>query len=327
MSVASGTVTFADRDMQMPYLHWDTARHQQKLSRAIHQENERHRKEKTKVESNLGGIRSRQRGLQLLRAQGKQPNSAFRLENKIKSLEPSRVAARKPPPRSATGAFASIMKRHGRFGKLPLWSVFVTDETGRIIAGTEIGQVLFDAAMLYEAMVTYQEKCLIKRYLNEDLPLHPRRTLEQTNEWTLGLSWHASARDQVLHRATRPKQLDFHSIDPFSKEWRDRIRKLPRLMMIDQLWMWVIDEQTIITCFPDHGDMNGYSHLEVPGIHRNIRDTIMKTGTGRIRSVLDLAMIIFGEVQISRSSMGGVNVGINILARCQSIHANTTCGR
>lgn len=294
----------------MPYLHWDTARHQLKLNQAIQKENERHRKEKCKLEDNFGGMRVRQRGLQLMRAQGKQPNSAFQLENKIKSLETTRGVPHKPAPRSATGAFASIMKRHGRFGRLPLWSVFLTEETGRIIAGTEIGQVLFDAAMLYEAMITHQETSLIKRYLNEDLPLHPRRTLEQTNEWTLGLSWHASSRDQVLHRATRPKQLDFHSIDPFSKEWKDRIRKLPRLMMIDQLWMWIVDEQTIITCFPDHGDLNGYGHLEVPGMHRSVRDTIMKNGTGRIKSVLDLALIVLGEVQISRSSMSGVNVGL-----------------
>jgi hypothetical protein len=294
----------------MPYLHWDTARHQLKVTEAINKENERHRKEMSTIEINRGGLRVRQRGLQQLRAQGKQPNSAFRLENRIKSLENSHGSSPKPPARSATGAFASILKRHGRYGKLPLWSVFVTDGAGRILAGTEIGQVLFDAAMLYEAMLTFQERSLIRKYLNADLPLHPRRTLEQTNEWTLGLSWHASARDQVLLRATKPKQLDFHSVDPFTREWKDRIRKVPRIMMIDQLWMWILDEQTIITCFPDHADLGGYNHLEVPGIHRNIRDTIMKSGKSQIRSVLDLAMIIFGDVQISRSSLGRVNVGM-----------------
>ncbi|KUI58053.1 hypothetical protein VP1G_05392 [Cytospora mali] len=294
----------------MPYLNWDTARHQFKINQAIQKENERHKVERSNIESKLGGPRVRQRGLQMLNAHSKQPNSAFRLENRTKSVEkPNNGEIPKPPARSATGAFASIMKRHGRFGKLPLWSAFITDEAGRIIAGTEVGQVLFDAAMMYEAMLTYQERSLIRKYMHNDLPLHPRRTLEQTNEWTLGLSWHASARDQVVHRATRPKQLDFQTVDPFTMEWSDRIRKLPRLMMIDQLWMWVIDDQTIITCFPDHGDLNGYCHLDVPGVHQNVRNAIVKYGTSRIQSVFDLAVIILGEVQVSRASMRGVNLG------------------
>lgn len=297
----------------MPYLHWDTARHQSKISEAMKQEMEKHRKEKTRVEQRMRGIRIRRRGLQLLNAQSKQPGSAFRLENRIKAPENDGAQRPKPPMRTATGAFANVMKRHGRFSKLPLWSVFVTDSTGRVIAGTAIGQVLFDAAMLYEAMDNYQEKSLIRKYLNKELPLHPRRSLEQSNEWTLSLSWHASARDQVVHRATRPKQLDFHAVDPFTKEWRDRIRKVPRLMMIDQLWMWIIDDQTIITCFPDHGDLHRYNHPEVPSLHRNIRDAIMKAGKGRIKCVFDLAVIILGEVQISRFSMGKVNVGIILL--------------
>lgn len=209
------------------------------------------------------------------------------------------------------------MKRHGRFGKVPLWSVFTTDDKGRVIAGTEIGQVLFDAAMLFEAMSTYREKSLIQKYLHEDPPLHPRRTLEQTNEWTLSLSWHASARDQVLHRATRPKQLDFHSVDPFTKEWKDRIRKVPRVMMIDQLWMWILDDQTIITCFPDHGDLSGHNNL--PGIHKAIRDALMKGGRGQTRTVFDVALVILGEAQISRASLYGVKVSLQALAIPESL--------
>lgn len=255
--------------------------------------------------------RVRHRGLQFLNAQSRQPGTAWRLENRTgsQSLTPVDSGTRgtpTPPKRTATGAFANIMKRHGRFGKVPLWSVFTTDDKGRVVAGTEIGQVLFDAAMVFEAMSTHREKSLIHKYLDEDPPLHPRRTLEQTNEWTLSLSWHASARDQVVHRATRPKQLDIHSIDPFTKEWRDRIRKVPRVMMIDQLWMWILDEQTIITCFPDDGDLNGQSGH--PGIHRSIRDALIKTGRSRIHSVFDVALAVLSEAQVARASLNSVKV-------------------
>lgn len=295
----------------MPFLNWDTARHQAKISQAVIDEKERQRKEKLQQERQLAGMRRfRHQGLQFLNAQSRQPGTAWRLENRMTFHAPTRSATRltpTPPKRTATGAFANIMKRHGRFGKVPLWSVFTTDDKGRVVAGTEIGQVLFDAAMVYEAMSTHREKSLIRKYLHEDPPLHPRRTLEQTNEWTLSLSWHASARDQVVHRATRPKQLDFHSADPLTSEWRDRVRKVPRVMMIDQLWMWILDEQTVVTCFPDQGDLSGHSYL--PGIHKNIRDALIKSGRGRVQTVFDVALVILGEAQISRASLNSVKAG------------------
>ncbi|KAI3392034.1 hypothetical protein diail_6330 [Diaporthe ilicicola] len=276
----------------MPYPHWDTARHQAKISDAVQKEEEKYKRDKIMNEHRLRGMRRvRQRGLQLLNAQSRQPGTEWRLENR--DPEKPRVVAPRPPQRTATGAFANIMKRQGRFAKLALWSVFTTDGAGRVIAGTEIGQVLFDAAVLYEAMSKHREKSLLRKYLHADPPLHPRRTLEQTNAWTLSLSWHASARDQVVHRATRPKQLDFHSVDPFTKEWRDRIRKLPRVMMIDQLWMWILDDQTIFTCFPDHGDLSHHDHL--PGIHSRIRDAVLKNGKGFPQDGNILVMQLFRQ--------------------------------
>lgn len=264
--------------------------------------------------------RVRHRGLQFLNAHSRQPQSAWRLENRIPSnlqhpppayavSAAASLMPAGPPKRTATSAFANIMKRHGRFGKVPLWSIFTTDGKGRVLAGRPLGQVLFDAAMLYETMTTYREKSLLRKYLHRDPPLHPRRTLEQTNEWTLSLSWHASARDQVVHRATRPKQLDFHNSavdEPFTEEWMDRIRKVPRVMMIDQLWMWILDDQTIVTCFPDNGDLSDNSHL--PGLHRCIRDALMKSTQGDIKTALDVALLVLSEAQISKASLTMIKV-------------------
>lgn len=340
----------------MPYLHWDTARHQVRMSQAVQSEADRHRKEKLLQEQQLAGMRRvRHRGLQFLNVQSRQPQSAWRLENRITSHQQhpqqqhhshshshnhhhnhhqssfsSSGAARiatspTPPKRTATGAFANIMKRNGRFGKVPLWSLFTTDDKGRVLAGRPLGQVLFDAAMLYETMTTYREQSLIRKYLHEDPPLHPRRTLEQTNEWTLSLSWHASARDQVVHRATRPKQLDFHSPvdEPFTKEWMDRIRKVPRVMMIDQLWMWILDDQTVITCCPDNGELseNGY----LPGLHKCIRDALMKSAQGHVKSALDVALLVLSEAQISRSSLTMINVSERVVFVCVCVYVCVVC--
>lgn len=304
-------------EFQMPYLHWDTARHQAQISQAVQSETERCRVEKLQQEQQLAGMRRfRHRGLQVLHARSRQPHTAWRLENRIYSnphhlasaSSAQRATPTASPKRTATGAFVSIMKRYGRFGKVPLWSMFTTDGKGRVLAGKPLGQVLFDAAMLYETMTMYREKSLIRKYLHEDPPLHPRRTLEQTNEWTLSLSWHASARDQVVHRATRPKQLEIHSAfdEPFTQEWMDRIRKIPRVMMIDQLWLWILDDQTVITCFPDNGDLSENCHL--PGLHRSIRDALMKSAQGHIKSALDVAILILTEAQISRSSLTMIKV-------------------
>lgn len=38
--------------------------------------------------------------------------------------------------------------------------------------------------------------------------------------------------------------------DEGCEQCEEDIRKLPRAIMVDQLWMWVLDKDTILTCFP-----------------------------------------------------------------------------
>jgi hypothetical protein len=70
-------------------------------------------------------------------------------------------------------------------------------------------------------------------------PLHDRRTLDQSYFYNLRNVAHRDS-DQVIGQNTLRKEETSH----------DQSRKM---MMVDQLWMWVVDNNTIITCFPETG--------------------------------------------------------------------------
>ncbi|KUI67954.1 hypothetical protein VM1G_02760 [Cytospora mali] len=72
------------------------------------------------------------------------------------------------------------------------------------------------------------------------------------------------------------------------------ICKVSRAIMVDQLWMWVLDKDTILTCFPQR---YGASDKGPSGVHQSIRMRV-KTRTNpdnHIRSIFDLALIILNE--------------------------------
>lgn len=173
-----------------------------------------------------------------------------------------------------------------------------------------LGQYLLDAARLFEGMTSYRDRKLLETYLMQDPPLHPRRTLDQAYYWSIN---NANRRDldQVVFRATTADPLKFHRWDVDRAIWTghdtqenktpeqvepclectSNIQKVSRVIMVDQLWMWVLGKKTIITCFPKRYGANKH---DTSGIHKSIR---MRIGEGgiRIHSVFDLALVIFEE--------------------------------
>lgn len=107
----------------------------------------------------------------------------------------------------------------------------------------KLGRVLFQAAQLYEAMDYYQEQELLKEYLHHDPPFHPRRTLDQSYYWTLKTTKKRD-RDQVVYRGTAPRS-EFRHDGTHAKfgceHCHTDIRKVPRVIMVDQLWLWILD--------------------------------------------------------------------------------------
>jgi hypothetical protein len=110
-----------------------------------------------------------------------------------------------------------------------------------------LGFVLRSAAALMEAMDFRTEERLIFEYLHAKPPLHPRRTLDQSYYSALKDTG-TRDRDQVVYRATTPAGHDCADIvdekDPWQKcrQCQEDVKKVPRLVMVDQLWLWILDE-------------------------------------------------------------------------------------
>lgn len=111
-----------------------------------------------------------------------------------------------------------------------------------------LGRLLFSAAALYEAMDDYTDEKLIQKYLTAQSPLHPRRTLDQSCYWTLK-DTRSLDKDQVVYRSTAPAPSSVRC-GCLKEHWHGRpcaqclenIKKVPGIVMVDQLWMWILDE-------------------------------------------------------------------------------------
>ena len=64
--------------------------------------------------------------------------------------------------------------------------------------------------------------------------------------------------------------------------------------MVDQLWMWILDENTILTCFPRR---YGIGKKDPSGVHHSIRRRLkdQTNPANHIRSVFDLGLIIIEQ--------------------------------
>ncbi|KFA54065.1 hypothetical protein S40293_05549 [Stachybotrys chartarum IBT 40293] len=250
------------------------------------------------------------------------------------------------------------------------------DANGRLLTKNKLGQLLYDAFKLFEAINNYRDRKLIESYLLEDPPLHPRRTLDQSYYWTLR-NTKARDRDQVVYRGTSANQEILHRYDPDAPEgqgWscnkdgnsnarnssdfhkpqssydigrpsqtsemilsmsdsfqalrgtssrepelpltelhppsnhkperdqapdnekclncQEAIRKVPRLIMVDQLWMWILDDCTILTAFPKR---YGVNRQDTSGVHKAIRQRLGLARNNHIRSAYDVALIVIDE--------------------------------
>lgn len=343
---------------QMPYLHWETDRMREIISKMIDEESYKYREEQDKKKKDEKERRISARS-QLARAQNTMVSydsdacDPF-LQQQITDTELSTITSKRVS-RTLTSAVTRIMSPRGVSDEVGI------DQTGRLRVNNALGQYLVDAARLYEAMSTYRDQRMLEKYLFHDPPLHPRRTLDQSFYWTLRTT-KARDRDQVVYRDTHTDRALCHKLEklmPKSKpgsgcfgvlrntfsgrtepsnidgqrnkaedmrdgdhcrqpstdicdpscrwKWtghdkntgqygcdqcRSDIKKVSQLVMVDQLWMWVLDEETIITSFPRRYGVNKH---DLSGVHRSIRQRLKSVRTNQIRSVYDLALIILDE--------------------------------
>lgn len=155
------------------------------------------------------------------------------------------------------------------------------DRHGRVKAEDKLGQYLLEAVRLFEGMTNFRDKTLVEQYLVTDDPIHPRRTLDQ--------AYYTRARDkdQVVYRATTAPAAKFRQWHSKERNWKENvtrdpeisdrsncrectedIKMLSRVIMLDQIWMWILDSQTISICSPRHYGANKHAKS---GIRKSIR--------------------------------------------------------
>ncbi|KAH6847617.1 hypothetical protein B0I37DRAFT_375478 [Chaetomium sp. MPI-CAGE-AT-0009] len=161
---------------------------------------------------------------------------------------------------------------------------------GNVDKKTTLGQALRAAAALFEAMDSHVEEQLAMQYLHAEPPMHPRRTLDQAYYGALR-STGTRDRDQVVYRGTTPQPHDCIGMDA-CPQCNEDIRMTPRIIMVDQLWLWVLDEKTVIASFPRRWSRN---RPDPSAIHKSLRIRLRNARHGEISSAYDLALVIVDE--------------------------------
>lgn len=128
-----------------------------------------------------------------------------------------------------------------------------------------------------------------------DSSRQPRQTASATSDGSShGSGGHVAAQgvDDIVSPLMMWKQHSATTDEHGCDQCRSEIKKVSQLIMVDQLWMWVLDEHTIITSFPRRYGSNKY---DLSGVHRSIRARLKSFRKNQVRSVYDLALIILDE--------------------------------
>ncbi|KAH9888725.1 hypothetical protein F4778DRAFT_755098 [Xylariomycetidae sp. FL2044] len=193
------------------------------------------------------------------RGKGPPGNAPQRTESNLSSSSSSKFSA---PLAWETPRFAASN------GKLVLFMPFLhyeTDERRRKMSSA-IKCVRAGRRIIEN---TSRDSLLVNAYLNGSPPLHPRRTLDQF--YYHGIDTSIRDTDQVVSRYCKRHKVE------------------AKVFMVDQLWLWIIGKDLIITAFPQRWDQPKHDPLNVlDGI---IEETNAKTRPP-IQSVYDLAMLI-----------------------------------
>jgi hypothetical protein len=130
-------------------------------------------------------------------------------------------------------------------------------------------------------------------------PIHFRRTLDQFGYPNLR-STVARDDDQMLWKRTRKatrideqlrEYLDATEDDPESPEPTDFMDG--NVLMVDQLWLWIVDQKTVVTFFPNQEATTSEGKLfEQTNLHSSIYNELNGDLARRFETAGDLAALI-----------------------------------
>ncbi|KAJ5591483.1 uncharacterized protein N7459_001852 [Penicillium hispanicum] len=143
------------------------------------------------------------------------------------------------------------------------------------------------------------EAQLIWQYLGCEPPIHFRRTLDQFGYPNLR-STVARDDDQMLWKRTRrPARLDDQLREYLEAAEEEDPELEPsefmdgNVLMVDQLWLWIVDQKTIITFFPNQEATTSEGKLfEQSNLHSSIYNELNGDLARRFETAGDLAALI-----------------------------------
>lgn len=209
----------------MPYLHWETDRGRMKVAECIKQAG---RREFVSVGEVVDRAAQRERD-----GEGEGVHGHVHRHQHVQGPLPHRTTMSSSGAGVLSSANSICHEKESR-GMTPL-------PTNRRAL---LGQLLRRAALLAEAIDFDVEERLTYTYLHARPPLHPRRTLDQSYYGALR-STGTRDRDQVVYRGTTPEAHDCVGFG-VCKTCREDVRRVPRVVMVDQLWLWILDERSLI---------------------------------------------------------------------------------
>ncbi|KAL2130277.1 hypothetical protein VTI74DRAFT_6671 [Chaetomium olivicolor] len=311
----------------MPYLHWETDKNREAFWRIVRTENAKYLAQvKKRAEHDHRQRQAARSGL---------PRSS---QAGIPHLTGRRMPHSVPTPPVLMPTWSNVI---GKVRPLTLnmsWGITM-EQSGRVKTSSALGKFFLDAARLYTVMVAFRDRKMMEEYLFHDLPLHPRRTLDQSYNWAIETSRQRD-RDQVVFRATKYRPENEHRLlgpikqttksDYYWKShwsgsgWlrdgytgykeshgcstsRAATQQTPRVVMSDQLWMWVLDRDTLLTFFPKRYGVDEFD--DPSGVDSAIRRALEQTTGLHLQSIFDLALIVLEESSMSLLNRGGTTDG------------------
>lgn len=142
---------------------------------------------------------------------------------------------------------------------------------------------------------TVEEK-VIWRYLSCEPPIHVRRTLDQFGYPHLR-STVSRDDDQMLWKRTRTSEdlIDWLSGDneqPPTSNTPDSLES-GKVLMVDQIWLWVVDQKTVVTFFPKQEASSSEEKLYAQSnLHSSIYNELNGDLARRFETAGDLAALI-----------------------------------
>ncbi|KAF4160751.1 hypothetical protein CNMCM6069_007536 [Aspergillus lentulus] len=140
------------------------------------------------------------------------------------------------------------------------------------------------------------EAKLIWKFLGREPPIHLRRTLDQFGYPNLR-STTARDDDQMLWKRTR-KSINLkdeigESVRLESDSSVPDVFEDGKVLMVDQLWLWILDQRTVVTFFPNQEATTSEARLyEQANLHNSIYNELNGDLARRFETAGDLAALI-----------------------------------